>query len=348
MFTAQRRQDASLYTSMDLEARVDTLFDETHETSEQEEVDLLAGIEALHYEISTLQYVKDYVQQHNAIPENVVQLMHQQDPDVVNHFPNLFNAVQANEEIDALAITEEIDDALETLRGASYKAIVGVLKLTKKATVKLVSTVASFATTIAIISGILYALGKATAHADRNKIPTYNEMSKILDTLKSGTDAIITFGQDVINKKLYERQDGVGKHAEKVLRKHGDILKIEMDTKNKIRVSSEVGPYTTTRDTTLEDAGYDEKAFRDIQRKIKEISSHIDTKSDKIDALISKMDQMSKNVYENEDIPNDQKMNIYATAEIINIYVSAIDETLSDTNTYIKRMAKMAKKDASS
>lgn len=356
MFNSLKAQDlpsdadiASMNVGLEeLEVRVDTLFDEAHEASEQEEVDLLAGTEALHYEISTLQYMRDYVQQHNSVPHDVVHLMHQQDPDVVTYFPSLFSALQANEDIDTTAITQEIDSALEALKGASYKTINNSLNAAKKASRGRVKSAASLAAGVAAIVGIVYAVRKIAEYVNRNKIPTYDELREVLDTVYSSTDDIISFGRDVIDKKLYERRDDVFKRADEFLKKHGDTLNISMDTKGNRIIYLDV--YKTVRNTTLGEAGYDAKAFNDIKEKVKTINTDIDKKSSKILALLSELDSVSQTALNNLNITDAESnvvyQNMYIVSEIMNAFMMQSGKALKDAEHYIKRMSKMAERDA--
>ena len=332
----------------DLEAHIDTLFDDMQEASEQEEVDLLSGTEALHYEISTLQYVKDHIQQTHTVPEDVVHLMHRQDPDVVDCFPNLFGALQTNEAIDALVITQEMDSALESLKNASYKNIQSSVKSAKKASSGRLKSAASLAAGVAAIAAVGYAIHKIVEYTARNKIPTYDELREVLDAIHSSTDDIMSFGRDIIDKKLYERRDDVYKRADEFLKKYGDTLNISMDTKGNRVVHLDV--YKTVRNTTLSEAGYDAKAINDIKEKVRAINMDIDKKSSKIFALLSEIDSVSRSALNNLNLTDSEAdvitQNIYITSELMGVFMTQSGNALDAAEQYIKRMVKMAEKDA--
>ena len=330
-----------------LEAHDDQLFDEIREGSEAEEVDLSSTMETLHYERSTLQFIKNYIQENNKAPQDVVQLMCQQDSSVADVFPNLVGSLQTNESVDVEAITQEIDFALEGIKNATYKTVNASVKSSKLALKKNVKVAASLAATVAVVSGLVYSIRKINEFVSRNKIPTYDELSTVLETVNSSTDDVISFGRDVIDNKLYERKDDIFTRADEFINKYGDILNISIDKTG--RKVSHKSVYSTVRSTTLEEAGYDAKALSNMSEKVKTINISMEKKNSQISALLDEFDSICENAVNDSNLTDSETSaiceNIYIASELVDVFIYQSRSALKDAEMYIKRIDKLVKED---
>lgn len=331
----------------DLEARQEDLFDKIREDNTVKEVDLFSAMESLHYERSTLQFIKNQFQKHNSVPQDVINLMYHQDPDTLEVFPNLFSTLENHTPSNITGATAEIDAALEAINKTTQKTVNTSVKSAERGVKTNLKAAASLAAVVAAIGGFVYLVRKIVSFKNQNKVPTYDEMSQVLDALSSTNEDIISFARDVIDKKLYENKNSVQTRANQFFKKYGDTLNMSFDNTGRKVVYGEI--YNTVQKTTLEEAGYDGKALTEISEKIKTITLKINKKSSELYAVLSEINSHSERVARDLNLTNAEAAviheNLFMASNFIDILMHQTHTALEEAETYVKRIEDMIKKD---